>query len=179
MLPWTSYLNKRNDVVAICNWSWPCAKALHTRVLLGESWSPRSTDIPMNTGRLQLLLQGTWPEPPGHRNQPRNSLGQDPFGFHLHLELTLCHSTLYPNFSPRELVSQECWHTWEHRWSHHFCSNVWPKQDLPRAIRMQEPRNSQVQDPYSFYLRPGADHSSPYPNSSQRVVVSQKCWHTG
>lgn len=29
------------------------------------------------------------------------------FGFHLHLELILCHSSPYPNFSQRELVSQE------------------------------------------------------------------------
>ena len=38
-----------------------------------------------------------------------------PSGFHLHLDLTLCHSFLYPNSTRKELVSQEYWHTCEHR----------------------------------------------------------------
>lgn len=39
---------------------------------------------------------------------PRSSLGQDSSSFHLHPELTPCHSSPYSNSSQRELVSQDC-----------------------------------------------------------------------
>jgi hypothetical protein len=73
-------------------------------------------------------------------------------------DLSLCHSPPYPPPTRSELVSQECWHTREHRWNHYFCSNSWTKRDTPRAIRTWEPRNSQGQDPMGFSLHPRADH---------------------
>ena len=105
--------------------------------------------------------------------------GQDPSGFHLCPELTLCHSFPYPGPSGSELVSQACWHNWEHRWDHDFCLNSWLKRDTPRAIRTQKPRKIWGQDPVSFFaLELTLGHSSPYPNSSMREQVSKKCWHT-
>ena len=49
----------------------------------------------------------------------------------LHPELILCHSSLYPNTAGRELVSQECRHTCEHREGYQFCSEgpAWSPQD--------------------------------------------------
>jgi hypothetical protein len=38
--------------------------------------------------------------------EQKSSLGQDPSGFHLCLEMTLCHSSKYPNSSQRELFSR-------------------------------------------------------------------------
>ena len=56
---------------------------LHTQIQKGESWSPRSAGTPMSTGKTTTYAQSdqpralmTW--------DPRNSLGQDPSGFHLH-----------------------------------------------------------------------------------------------
>jgi hypothetical protein len=53
--------------------------------------------------------------------------------------------------------------------------------DSPGARRTKELRSSLVQDPSSFHL--GLEltlcHSSPNPNSSQRELVSQECWHIG
>jgi hypothetical protein len=40
---------------------------------------------------------------------------------------------------------------------HHLYSNSWPKRDSSRAIRTQEPRNSQGQDPSGFCLHTRAD----------------------
>lgn len=52
----------------------------------------------------------SWPKRNCHRalrtQDLRNSLGQDPSGFCLYPELTLCHSSLYPNPMGREMVSQ-------------------------------------------------------------------------
>jgi hypothetical protein len=73
------------------------------------------------------------------------------------LELTLCHSSPYPDPTGREQVSQEYWHNWEQRWDHHLSSNSWPKWNLPRAIRTQEPMNSQEQDPSTLCLCQGAN----------------------
>ena len=54
----------------------------HTQTPLGKSWSPRSADTPVRTGKTITSAQipgprGTCPEPSGHRN----SRGQDPSGF--------------------------------------------------------------------------------------------------
>jgi hypothetical protein len=55
-------------------WSWSCAIVLHTYILLGESWSPRSADTPVSTGKTTTSAQipgprGTLPEPTGQGNQ--------------------------------------------------------------------------------------------------------------
>ena len=55
-------------------WSWSCATELHTQIPSGESWSPRSTDKPVSTGKTTTSFQipgqkWTHPEPTGHRNQ--------------------------------------------------------------------------------------------------------------
>jgi hypothetical protein len=51
----------------------PCATFLCTQILPGESWSPRSADTPVSTGKTTTSTQisgprGTRPEPSGHRN---------------------------------------------------------------------------------------------------------------
>lgn len=69
-------------------------------------------------------------------------------------ELTLCHSSPYPNPAGRELVSQECWHTWEHRWNHHFCSNSWLKRDQGTA--------SEQILPVSVYIQSWACATAPH-----------------
>jgi hypothetical protein len=57
-----------------------------------------------------LLLRRTCPEPSGCRNQgtARDRILQVSV---CTLELTLCHSSLYPNSTKREVISQEYWHT--------------------------------------------------------------------
>jgi hypothetical protein len=75
-----------------------CATALHTQIPLGESWSPRSAQI---SGP-----RGTHPEPSGHRKKG-TARDRILLGSVCNPELTLCHSSPYPNSSWRELVSQE------------------------------------------------------------------------
>ena len=90
-----------------------CATALHTQILSGESWSPRSANRPVSTGKTTTLQipgpRETHPEPSGHGNQgtPRDRILPV---FVCAPELTLCHSSPYPNSSQRELVYQEYWH---------------------------------------------------------------------
>jgi hypothetical protein len=141
----------------------------HTQIPPGESWSPRSADTPVSTGRTTSALSD--PSRIHRAQDPRSSLGQDLSGFHLPLEQTLCHSSPYPDPSRREQVSQEYWHMWENRWDHHFYSNSWPKRDLCRAIRTQEPRNEQGQDLSGFHLCFRAD---PVPQLSISTFLSER-----
>ena len=104
-----------NTVVFICVQSWSCATVLYTQILLGESWSPRSAVTPVSTGNTTTSAQipgprRTSPEPSGHRNQGTagDRILQVSF---CTVELTLCHSSPYPNSSQKELVSQEYWYT--------------------------------------------------------------------
>jgi hypothetical protein len=94
---------------SVCAWRWICATALHDQIPTGESWSPRSVDTLESIGKTITSAyihspRGTCVELSGHKNQgtardrillvsicPR--------------ELTLCHSSPYPN------SSQEYWHT--------------------------------------------------------------------
>jgi hypothetical protein len=60
--------------VFICFWSLCCDTALHTQILPGESLSPRSADIPENTGKTTTFVQipgpgGTSKEHSRYRNQ--------------------------------------------------------------------------------------------------------------
>ena len=89
----------------------PCATALHTQILPGETWSPRNTDTPVNTGKTNSFAQipgprRTHPEPTGHRNHGTVEDRILLVSVCTH-KLKLCHSFLYPNSSWRELVSQE------------------------------------------------------------------------
>jgi hypothetical protein len=69
--------------VSICLQSWPCATSLYIQIPLGESWSPRSADTPMSTGRTTTSAPR---DLPGALRTPElmNSPGQDPSSFHLH-----------------------------------------------------------------------------------------------
>lgn len=95
--------------VSFCAWSWYYATvpraddvtALHTEILPGESWFPRSSDTPVSTGKTTTSgqipdLRKTNLEPPGHRNQKtaRNSI--------------ILHSGVDPVL---QLNSQEYWYT--------------------------------------------------------------------
>jgi hypothetical protein len=51
-----------------------CVTVFHTQIPLGESWSPRISDMPVSTGKTTTSVQipgprETCPEPSGHRNQ--------------------------------------------------------------------------------------------------------------
>jgi hypothetical protein len=83
------------------------------QILLGESRSSSSADKPLSTGKTTTSAQR---DPPRalKTQEPRSCLGQDPSGFGLPKEHILCHSAPYANTIGRELVSQECQHTYEH-----------------------------------------------------------------
>jgi hypothetical protein len=86
------------------------AIGLHKQIVPAGSKPPRSADRSVSAG---------WITTPSHRSlhrslrtkETRGGLGPNSSGLHLHTELILCHSSTYPNFSQRELVSQEYWHT--------------------------------------------------------------------
>jgi hypothetical protein len=101
------YMRGRILSVFVCSQSRSCATTLHTQILLADSRSPRSADKPVSTGKTTISAQ-RGPFGTLRTQEPRSSLGQDPSGFICTLELTLHHSTLYPNTAWRELVSQEC-----------------------------------------------------------------------
>lgn len=69
--------------------------------------SPRSADSPVSTGKTTTSVPR---DPPRALKiqERRSRLGQDLSGFHLHLELSLCHRSSYQNPTWRELVTQEC-----------------------------------------------------------------------
>jgi hypothetical protein len=43
--------------VSICPQSWSCATEIHIKIMSGESWSPRSANTPVNTGKTPLLFK--------------------------------------------------------------------------------------------------------------------------
>jgi hypothetical protein len=94
--------------------------------------------------------------------------------------LILCHHVPYPNTIGKELVSQECWHTCEHRWDHHFCSNSWPRETLPEpsGLRNQKTTGDSILLVSFCTQELTLCHSSPYPKSSQKELVSEGYWHT-
>jgi hypothetical protein len=99
------------STVLVCAQVWSCATALHTQILLEESWSPRSAVTLVSTGNTTTSFQipdpsGTSPDLSGHRNQRTNRDRILQVSV-CTLELTLCHSPPYPNSSRREMVSQE------------------------------------------------------------------------
>ena len=53
-------------------------------------------------------------------------------------ELGLFHSPLCIGPARKELVSQECSHSWARRWAFHFLSNKCPEKDLLGVYRTQE-----------------------------------------
>ena len=163
----------------ICAWSWFSATGLHTQVAPWDSSPPRSADRTVSAGRTTTDAQRN-PLETLRTQEPRGCLGGEPSSFCLCLELILCHRATYLNNASRELDSQECIHTCEHRYDHHFSSKSWPKRDPPRAIRTQEPRISWGQDPSGFCTSDlTLYHISPYLNSSEREVVSKEYWHIG
>jgi hypothetical protein len=87
-----------------------CHTAKYTN-MPGETWSPRSAYTPVSTGKIITSLQihgprRTLTEPPGHRNQG-SAENRILLVSVCTPELTLYHSSPYPNSSRRELVSQE------------------------------------------------------------------------
>jgi hypothetical protein len=67
---------------------------------------PRSTDMPVSTSKTTTSAPRDQPEPSGHRNPGAEWNRILPVSI-CTLELTMCHSSPYPNSSRRELVSQE------------------------------------------------------------------------
>ena len=97
--------------VSVCTQSRSCTTVLHTQIPSEESWSPRSANMPVSTDKTNTSAQipctrWTFPEPSGHRNQG-TSRDRILLVSVCTPELTLCHSTPYPNSSQRDLVSQE------------------------------------------------------------------------
>jgi hypothetical protein len=98
----------------VCAQSQSCATKLHTQILPGESWSPRSAYTLLRTGNTITSLQI-----PGQREiEPHKAIrtqelsyGADPLVSLCTPELTLYHSSPNLNSSLWELVSQEYWHT--------------------------------------------------------------------
>ena len=77
----------------------------------GESWSPSSAYTPGSTGETTTSAQfpgprGTCLEPSGHKNQG-TARDRILLVFVCTLELTLCHSSPYTNFSQSKLVSKK------------------------------------------------------------------------
>ena len=63
--------------------------------------------MPVSTGKTTTSVLKERPR--SLRTQElRSSLEQDPPRFYLHLELTLCHSSLYISPTWRDHISQEC-----------------------------------------------------------------------
>ena len=102
----------RSLLISLCSRSWSCAIVLHTQIRPGESWSPRSADTPVSTGK--TITSDQIPGPSGVLPEPSGPRIQGTSGDRILLvsvcnpELTLCHSSPYPNSSQRELVSQAC-----------------------------------------------------------------------
>ena len=175
--------------VSICLQSWPCATSLYIQIPLGESWSPRSADTPMSTGRTTTSAPRDLPGAL-RTQEPRSSLGQDP-STSVPWSWS-CATALCIQIPPWESWSPK---TWEHREDHHFCSNIWSKRDPPKAIRTQEPKEQlgtagdcwgQMGTAGDRILKVSVCtpeltlcQNSPYSNSPQRELVSQGCWHTG
>jgi hypothetical protein len=153
------------------------ATGLHSQIALGESEPPRSADSPVRTSRTtsaaQRNLSGTL-----RTQELRTCLGQESSSFYLFPELILYHRTTYTNTTRRELVSQECLHTCEHR-----------RPPLLFKFLAQEGPSKNHQDTWtidylgtgSFWLLsvPQSWPCSPYLNYSLRDLVSQEYWHTG
>jgi hypothetical protein len=119
----------RNLPVSIYTWSWLCATALLTSILLSERWSPRRADTPESTGKITISAQIHGPK----RNLSRAlrtqelmcSLGQDPSGFHLQPELILCHS------SPTKYCRERASNTrvqGKSSWTEHQCLILWDQE---------------------------------------------------
>ena len=95
---WTAW--DRILSVSVCSRSWYCATALHIQIMPGESWSPRSAQTSVSTGKTTPFAQilgprGTHPEPSGHRNQ---GTGRD--SFYLHLRADPVPQLSIPKFLP-------------------------------------------------------------------------------
>lgn len=80
----------------------------------------------------------------------------------------------------RDLDSQKCRQSWELRGDIHFCSHSWPKRNLPSALWIQEPKNSQGQEPSgSAYTQSWTSPTAlcmQFPR--EKELYSQGCEHT-
>ena len=69
---------------------------------MGESWSPRSDDTPVNTGKTTTSVQIPGPKGDPPRaikiQEPRNSWGQNPSSFCLHLRVDSVPQLSIPKF---------------------------------------------------------------------------------
>jgi hypothetical protein len=82
----------------------------HTTTHLNIAWrelSPRSVDKLVNAGKITNSAQRGLPRTL-RTKKPRSRLGQELSCLPLNPELILCHSTINPITSKRELVSHEC-----------------------------------------------------------------------
>jgi hypothetical protein len=88
-----------------------CHTELHAQIPAGDGCSSRSAHTPASTGKITTSFQIPGPretlsDPSGHRKQ--GSAGNRILLISVCIpEMTLYHSSPYPNFSRRELVSQE------------------------------------------------------------------------
>ena len=98
---------KSQDVVSVCTQTQSCATAGHTQIPPGKSWSLKSADMSVSTGKTSTSAERDLPGTLRTQEQ-RSSLGQDPSGSHLCWKLILCHSAPYTNTARGKLVSQEC-----------------------------------------------------------------------
>jgi hypothetical protein len=84
---------------------------IHAQIVPGESWSPRSADTTVSTGKTTTSIQ--IPGPRGTLSEPSPQKNQGTAGDRILLvsvfpqDLTLYHSSPYINSFQRKLVSQE------------------------------------------------------------------------
>ena len=90
------------------------ATRLHTQIVPGGNKPPRSVDRTVSASRTTTAAQGNLPRTL-RTEEPRGYLGRESSSLHLCPELILCQRATYTNTARRELVSQECLHTCEHR----------------------------------------------------------------
>jgi hypothetical protein len=101
--------------ISVCSQSWSCATALHTQIPYRKSLSPRTANKPVSSCKTTLSVQipglkGTWLKPSRPRIQGKVRNRILPVSI-CSSELTLCHSSPYPNSVGRKKFSQKYWHT--------------------------------------------------------------------
>jgi hypothetical protein len=102
----------RGLTISICVHSWSYATELPIQIPPGKSWSPKSVDKTVSTGKTITSLQipsprGTPPPEPSGHSDPGSAGNRILLVSVWTLELNLYHSSPYLNSSQRVLVSQE------------------------------------------------------------------------
>jgi hypothetical protein len=84
------------------------------QIVPGGNKPPKMPGTPVSAGRTTTAAQRNTLRTL-RTQELRSCLGQEPSGLRLHPELIVYHRATYTNTARRELVSQECLHTCEHR----------------------------------------------------------------